>query len=62
MGELGCFFEVYRNDDLTVDELRRYHCPIDAFYIIQLADFFKDIDCNDLYYMNYNVVNFMLFL
>lgn len=23
MGELGCFFEVYRNDDLTVDELRR---------------------------------------
>ncbi|XP_022150063.1 anthranilate synthase beta subunit 1, chloroplastic-like isoform X2 [Momordica charantia] len=23
VGELGCHFEVYRNDDLTVDELRR---------------------------------------
>lgn len=24
MGELGCEFEVYRNDELTVDELKAY--------------------------------------
>lgn len=23
MGELGCLFEVYRNDELSVDELKR---------------------------------------
>lgn len=33
MGELGCEFEVYRNDELTVDELKAYGFFFFAFFV-----------------------------
>ncbi|KAH7570821.1 hypothetical protein JRO89_XS05G0199400 [Xanthoceras sorbifolium] len=40
MGELGCHFEVYRNDELTVEELKRYEFvlwPLEYSYVMRAS-------------------------